>query len=93
MMKKELMTMKPISMATSKDLNEIERINLYLGMHPEVFTEEFMAENAQKYHNYYNVRKYIKDNWHKITNELIDNITIIPRDEKEIKKLLKTKVQ
>ena len=92
-MKKELMTMKPISMATSKDLNEIERINLYLGMHPEVFTEEFMAEIAQKYLNYYNVRKYIKDNWHKITNELIVNITIIPRDEKEIKKLLKTKVQ
>jgi hypothetical protein len=68
----------------------MEKIRLYLDMHTEVFTEDFMEEVSQKFLNYNTVRKYIKDNWRKITEELIDNITIIPKDEKEIKELLKS---
>ena len=59
-------------------------------MHPEVFTEEFMEEVSRKFLNYNTVRKFVKDNWCKITEELIDNITIIPKDENEIKELLKS---
>ena len=75
--------------ATKRDLSEVEKIRLYLDMHPEVFTDEFMEEVSRRFLNYNTVRKYIKDNWYKITEELIDNITIIPKDENEIKKLLK----
>ena len=82
------MMMKPIKMATKLDLDEVEKIRLYLDLHPEVFTEEFMEEIAQKFLNYHTVRKYIKDNWYEITAELIDDITIIPKDEDEIKELL-----
>ena len=75
--------------ATKRDLNEMEKIRLYLDMLPEVFTEEFMEEVSRRFLNYNTVRKYIKDNWRKITEELIDDITIIPTDENEIKELLK----
>lgn len=76
--------------ATKRDLSKMEKIRLYLDMHPEVFTEEFMEEVSRKFLNYNTVRKFVKDNWCKITEELIDNITIIPKDENEIKELLKS---
>jgi hypothetical protein len=84
------MTKTVFKRATKRDLSEMEKIRLYLDMHPEVFTEEFMEEVSRKFLNYNTVRKYIKDNWYKITEELIDNITIIPKDENEIKELLKS---
>ena len=76
--------------ATKRDLSKMEKIRLYLDMHTELFTEDFMEEVSQKFLNYNTVRMYIKDNWYKITEELIDNITIIPKDENEIKELLKS---
>ena len=67
------------------DFNEMEKMRIWLEYHPEVFTEEFMAELADKYLNYYNVRKKIKELFPRILRmDIIDKIDIIPNDYGEV---------
>lgn len=67
------------------EFNELEKIRIYLEYHPEVFTEEFMAELADRFLNYYNVRKKIKELYPMILREDIkDNINIIPNNYEEV---------
>ena len=67
------------------DFNELEKIRIWLEYHPEVFTEEFMAKLADRFLNYYNVRKKIKELYPMILREDIkDNINIIPNNYEEV---------
>ena len=67
------------------DFNEMEKIRVWLEYHQEVFTEDFMAELANKFLNYYNVRKKIKELFPRILRmDIIDNIDIIPNDYGEV---------
>jgi hypothetical protein len=69
------------------NFNELERIRVYLEIHPEVFTEEFMEELAERFLNYNNVRKKIKELYPRILKADLDVVNIIPSDyEKAFKK-------
>ena len=69
------------------NFNELEKIRVYLELHPEVFTEEFMEELADRFLNYNNVRKKIKELYPRILKADLDVINIIPSDyEKVFKK-------
>ena len=66
--------------------NEMEKIRIYLEHHPEVFTNEFMEELADRYLNYNTVRNRIKTLYPSIVRELHENnqIDIIPDAYEEI---------
>ena len=69
------------------NFNELEKIRVYLEIHPEVFTEEFMEELADRFLNYNNVRKKIKELYPRILKADLDVVNIIPSDyEKAFKK-------
>ena len=79
-------TMKKIKIEYS-NFNELEKIRVFLELHPEVFTDEFMEELADRYLNYNNVRKKIKELYPRILKTDIDVVNIIPSDyEKVFKK-------
>ena len=67
--------------------NDLEKIRIYLEYHPEVFTEEFMQQLANRYLNYLTVRKKIKEMWPILCQENKDNFNIIPTDYEEVKEL------
>ena len=58
-----------------------EGIRLYLEHHPEVFSNEFMEELADRFLNCNTIRKTIKDIYKIIlVNDIIPNLDIIPSD-------------
>ena len=70
------------------DFNELEKIRIYLEYHPEVFTNDFMEELADRFLNYNTVRERIKKLYPSIVRELIENntIDIFPNEETEYNK-------
>ena len=73
------------------NFDEMEKIRIYLEYHPEVFTDEFMELLADRFLNYYTVRKKIKEMWPQLCYENRDNINIIPSDYETVKELFKDK--
>lgn len=72
------------------NFDDLEKIRVYMELYPErVFTNDFMEELASKFLNYHTVRKMIKDIWHEVTNELINNVNIIPNYYEELKGIFK----
>ena len=71
--------------------DEIDKMRIYLEYHPEVFTEEFMEELANKYLNYLTVRKKIKEMWSILCIENINNIEILPNNYEEAQEIFKNK--
>ena len=70
------------------DFNELEKIRIYLEYHPEIFTNDFMEELADRFLNYNTVRERIKKLYPSIVRELIENntIDIFPNEETEYNK-------
>jgi hypothetical protein len=67
------------------DFNELEKIRIYLEYHPEVFTNDFMEELADRFLNYNNVRRKIKELYPRIVREdIADNINLIPDDYEQV---------
>ena len=67
------------------DFNELEKIRIYLEYHPEVFTNDFMEELADRFLNYNNVRKKIKELYPMIARaDIADNINLIPDDYEQV---------
>ena len=67
------------------DFNELEKIRIYLEYHPEIFTNDFMEELADRILNYNNVRKKIKELYPMIVRaDIADNINLIPDDYEQI---------
>ncbi|MBR1505088.1 MAG: hypothetical protein IJ614_03150 [Prevotella sp.] len=68
------------------DFNELEKIRIYMEYHKdEVFTLEFMEELAQKFLNYYNVRKKIKELYPRIVRtDIKNNVSVIPNDYEQV---------
>ena len=73
------------------NFDEIDKMRIYLEYHPEVFTEEFMEELANKYLNYLTVRKKIKEMWLILCIENINNIEILPNNYEEAQEIFKNK--
>ena len=73
------------------NFDEIDKMRIYLEYHPEVFTEEFMEELANKYLNYLTVRKKIKEMWSILCIENINNIEILPNNYEEAQEIFKNK--
>ena len=73
------------------NFDEIDKMRIYLEYHPEVFTEEFMEELANKYLNYLTVRKKIKEMWSILCMENINNIEILPNNYEEAQEIFKNK--
>ena len=71
------------------NFNEMEKMRIYLEYHPEVFTEDFMEELADRFLNYLTVRKKIKEMWPQLCRDNITNFDIIPNDYDKIKKIVK----
>ena len=70
------------------NFDDLEKIRYYMEYHKEeVFTPEFMKLLADRYLNYFTVRKRIKKLYPSIVRKLIENnvINIIP-NEKELEK-------
>ena len=81
-------TMKKRNKITYADFDKLEKIRVYMEHHKEaVFTPEFMKILADRYLNYFTVRKRIKTLYPSIVRKLIENnvINIIP-NEKELEK-------
>lgn len=81
-------TMKKRNKVTYADFDKLEKIRYYMEYHKkEVFTPEFMKILADRYLNYFTVRKRIKKLYPSIVRKLIENnvINIIP-NEKELEK-------
>jgi hypothetical protein len=67
------------------DINELEKIRIYLEYNPEVFTNDFMEELADRFLNYNNVRRKIKELYPRIVREdIADNINLIPDDYEQV---------
>ena len=67
------------------DFNELEKIRIYLEYHPEVFTNDVMEELADRFLNYNNVRKKIKELYPMIVRaDIADNINLIPDDYEQV---------
>ena len=80
--------MKKRKKVTYADFDKLEKIRVYMEHHKEeVFTPAFMKILADRYLNYFTVRKRIKKLYPSIVRKLIENnvINIIP-DEKELEK-------
>ena len=67
--------------------DDLEKIRIYLEYHPEVLTEEFMEQLADRYLNYLTVRKTIKNMWPILCQENKDNFNIIPSDYEKVKEI------
>ena len=81
--------MKEITFDYAK-FNDLDKIRVYMELYPErVFTNDFMEELANKYLNYYTVRKMIKDIWYEVVGELVDNINLIPNDYDGLRAIFK----
>ena len=72
-------------MKTYGEFNELEKIRIYLEYNPEVFTDDFMDELANKFLNYNYVRKKIKELFPKIIErDIKNNVNIIPDNYEEV---------
>ena len=67
--------------------DDLEKVRIYLEYHPEVLTEEFMQQLAERYLNYLTVRKTIKNMWPILCQENKDNFNIIPSDYEKVKEI------
>ena len=74
---KNLRKMNGVKMKTSFTKNE--RIRIYLEHHPEVFTDDFMEELADRFLNCNTIRNTFKTIYPAIlTNDIIPNVDIMP---------------
>ncbi len=72
------------------NFDDLEKIRVYMELYPErVFTNDFMEELSSKFLNYHTIRKMIKDIWYEVTNELINNVNIIPNYYEELEGIFK----
>ena len=68
------------------NFDELEKIRYYMEYHKEeVFTPEFMKLLADRFLNYNNVRKKIKELYPMIVRaDIADNINLIPDDYEQV---------